>query len=72
MKAGFPLSRERQPSKGTIIKRKANLGEQLIASLEEAVADARGKPAGVRKRIVYVPARAARKPARRSRGKSRA
>jgi putative transcriptional regulator len=36
---------------------KTDIGEQIIASLEEAVADFRGEKIGVRTRIVHVPAR---------------
>jgi putative transcriptional regulator len=38
-------------------KRKGELGEQIIAAFEEVLADMRGEPTGIRKRIVYVPAR---------------
>jgi len=33
----------------------SKIGRQIIAALEEALADARGEPTGMRKRIVMVP-----------------
>lgn len=33
----------------------SKIGKQIIAALEEALADARGEPTGIRKRIVMVP-----------------
>ena len=36
--------------------RRGKIGEQIIAALEESVADARGERTGMRKQVVMVPA----------------
>ena len=33
----------------------SKVGKQIIAALEEALADARGEPTGIRKRVVMIP-----------------
>ncbi|MFI5021400.1 MAG: helix-turn-helix domain-containing protein [Alphaproteobacteria bacterium] len=49
---------------------RGRIGEQIIEALEEAVADAKGKRTGMRKRVVVVPAEVDVKAIRRRLGMS--
>ncbi|HYB55936.1 MAG TPA: helix-turn-helix domain-containing protein [Alphaproteobacteria bacterium] len=50
--------------------RRGKIGEQIIAALQEAVADARGERTSMRKRVVMVPAEVDVKAIRRRLGMS--